>query len=82
MVTNNVFYSHCKLENYYNKIRILESRGWTVHDDDVFKNFSGEKFIRFSYFKDPNNPKVAHVLTKDLVHKRVEKLIQENIHQG
>jgi hypothetical protein len=75
----NEFYTHCRIADFENKVRYLESLGWTVDIDDVFLNFRGEKFVRFSYSNDPNIPMMAHVKNPQAMNKRILDLMKENL---
>jgi len=74
---NEIFFSHCSVEAFQEKVNRLQSNGYGVALDSIFQNDKGESFVNFTYWstRQPVARGNAHLPAC----RRIDMLRKENL---
>lgn len=73
----HIMWGHCSQDRFFEKVDLLESKGYAVVISDWFQNDAGKKFIQYSYYRPIDG--VVIKTKSEHMHKRVSELAKENI---
>lgn len=75
-----IYSGHCKADSFFNKMDSLQSLGFIVQMDGVFKNTIGEQFVQFIYYIPSAHNERVVVKRSASQHPRINQIGKENLH--